>query len=157
MVPLSTPPSPSAHHVPLLGKPGVCGHHQGAFHPAPQSLLLKPAHLQGAQGLNQLPQGCGPAARRAEDLLGHTAKLTGMSVGAALWVPHDPQSCGVFVCLFAFCFVLFCFVLFFRDKASLYSPGCPGTHFVDQAGLELRNLPASTSQVLGLKACATTA
>jgi hypothetical protein len=40
---------------------------------------------------------------------------------------------------------------------SLYSPGCPGTHFVDQAGLELRNLPASASQVLGLKACATTA
>jgi hypothetical protein len=37
-----------------------------------------------------------------------------------------------------------------------YSPGCPGTHFVDQAGLELRNPPASASQVLGLKACATT-
>jgi hypothetical protein len=31
------------------------------------------------------------------------------------------------------------------------SPGCPGTHFVDQAGLELRNQPASASQVLGLK------
>jgi hypothetical protein len=24
-------------------------------------------------------------------------------------------------------------------------PGCPGTHFVDQAGLELRNPPASAS------------
>jgi hypothetical protein len=33
----------------------------------------------------------------------------------------------------------------------------PGTHSVDQAGLKLRNPPASTSQVLGLKACATTA
>jgi hypothetical protein len=33
---------------------------------------------------------------------------------------------------------------------------CPGTHFADQAGLELRNLSASASQVLGLKACATT-
>jgi hypothetical protein len=55
----------------------------------------------------------------------------------------------VFVCLFGW--------LVFRDKVSLYSPGCPGTHFVDQAGLELRNLPASVSQVLGLKACATTA
>jgi hypothetical protein len=33
---------------------------------------------------------------------------------------------------------------------------CPGSHFVDQAGLKLRNLPASASQVLGLKACATT-
>jgi hypothetical protein len=44
-----------------------------------------------------------------------------------------------FVCLFVF-----------RDRVSLYSPGCPGTHFVDQAGLELRNLPASTSWVLVL-------
>jgi hypothetical protein len=58
--------------------------------------------------------------------------------------------CSLFVC-----FVLFCFVLFFRDRVSLCSPGCPGTHFVDQAGLELRNPPASASQVLGLKACAT--
>jgi hypothetical protein len=36
-------------------------------------------------------------------------------------------------------------------------PGCPGTHSVDEAGLELRNLPASASQVLGLKVCTTTA
>jgi hypothetical protein len=43
-----------------------------------------------------------------------------------------------------------------RDRVSLYSPGRPGTHFVDQADLELRNLPASASQGLGLKACATT-
>jgi hypothetical protein len=65
-----------------------------------------------------------------------------------------------FVCLFVF--VLFVFVfcfcfLFYQDRVSLCSPGCPGTHSVDQAGLELRNLPASASQVLGLKACATTA
>jgi hypothetical protein len=46
--------------------------------------------------------------------------------------------------------------LVFRDRVSLYSPGCPGTHFVDQAGLELRNTPAFASRVLGLKACATT-
>jgi hypothetical protein len=25
------------------------------------------------------------------------------------------------------------FFLVFRDRVSLYSPGCPGTHFVDQA------------------------
>jgi hypothetical protein len=56
----------------------------------------------------------------------------------------------VVVCL------LFCFVLFFQDRVSLYSPGCPGTHSVEPAGLELRNSPASASQVLGLKACATT-
>jgi hypothetical protein len=48
------------------------------------------------------------------------------------------------------------FFLVFRDRVSLFSPGCPGTHSVDQAGLELRNLPASASQVLGIKACATT-
>jgi hypothetical protein len=41
----------------------------------------------------------------------------------------------------------------FRDRVFLYSPGCPGTHSLDQAVLELRNLPASASQVLGLKAC----
>jgi hypothetical protein len=41
--------------------------------------------------------------------------------------------------------------LFFRDRVSLCSPGCSGAHSVDQAGLELRNPPASASQVLGLK------
>jgi hypothetical protein len=46
--------------------------------------------------------------------------------------------------------------LVFRDRVSLYSPGCPSTHFVDQAGLKLRNPPASASRVLGLKVCATT-
>jgi hypothetical protein len=52
-----------------------------------------------------------------------------------------------FVCLFV-CL----FVLVFRDRVSLCSPGCPGTHSVDQAGLELRNLPAFASRVLGLSA-----
>jgi hypothetical protein len=46
--------------------------------------------------------------------------------------------------------------LVFRDRVSLYSSGCPGAHFVDQTGLELRNPLASASRVLGLKACATT-
>jgi hypothetical protein len=46
--------------------------------------------------------------------------------------------------------------LFFRDRVSLYSPGCSGTHSVEQAGLELRNPPASASRALGLKACAIT-
>jgi hypothetical protein len=49
-----------------------------------------------------------------------------------------------------FSFFVFGFFVF-RDRASLYSPGCPGTHSVDQAGLELRNPLASASQVLGLK------
>jgi hypothetical protein len=34
-------------------------------------------------------------------------------------------------------FFFFFFFWFFRDRVSLYSPGSPGTHFVDQAGLEL--------------------
>jgi hypothetical protein len=64
-----------------------------------------------------------------------------------------PACCSIFfAALYFYFFFLF---LVFRDKVSLYSLGCPGTHFVDQAGLELRNLPASASQVLGLKACAT--
>jgi hypothetical protein len=55
------------------------------------------------------------------------------------------------VLVFLFYFGFFC--LFFRDRVSLCSPGSPGTQFVDQAGLELRNSPASASQVLGLKSC----
>jgi hypothetical protein len=51
-------------------------------------------------------------------------------------------------------FVFFGFFVF-RDRVSLYSPGCPGTHFVDQAGLKLRNPAVSASRVLGLKVCAT--
>jgi hypothetical protein len=53
--------------------------------------------------------------------------------------PFSTFSSNLFVCLFLF------LLLFFRDKVSLCSPGCPGTHSVDQAGLELRNLPASAS------------
>jgi hypothetical protein len=75
-----------------------------------------------------------------------------------MWDGSGPQdnilrlerTCFFFVCLFVF--VLFCFVLFFFF---LDFRGCPGTHCVDQAGLELRNPPASAS-VLGLKACAAT-
>jgi hypothetical protein len=32
-------------------------------------------------------------------------------------------------------------LVFCRDRVFLCSPGCPGTHSVDQVGLELRNLP----------------
>jgi hypothetical protein len=65
-------------------------------------------------------------------------------------VPHRQTA------LFFFFFFLV-LVLVFRDRVSLlYSSGCPGTHFVDKAGLELRNPPASASRVLGLKACTTT-
>jgi hypothetical protein len=91
--------------------------------------------------------------------------ITTANVGVALDHPEHSGVARAYISfLFVFClflfgfFVLFWFVLVlvFRDSVSLYSPGCPGTHFVDQAGLELRNPPASASRVPGLKACATT-
>ena len=54
-----------------------------------------------------------------------------------------------------YCTDFFIFI-YFEDRVHLCSPGCPGTHSLDQAGLDLRNLPASTCQALGLKVCATT-
>jgi hypothetical protein len=57
--------------------------------------------------------------------------------------------------VFGFCLFV-CLFSVFRDRVSLHSPGCPGTHFEDEAGLQPRNLPASASRVLGLKVCATT-
>jgi hypothetical protein len=62
---------------------------------------------------------------------------------------------ALFVCLFVL--GLFCVFCLFSRQVSLYSPGCPGTRFVGQAGLKLRNPSASVSRVLGLKVCATTA
>jgi hypothetical protein len=79
-------------------------------------------------------------------------------VGFALWPMRLSLETERFFVSFGFCFfvvdVLFCFVL---RQVSLYNPGYAGTHSVDQAGLEIRNLPASASQVLGLQACAITA
>jgi hypothetical protein len=49
-----------------------------------------------------------------------------------------------------------CIVVIVWDRVSLCSPSCPGTHSVDKAGLELRDLTASASYVLELRACATT-
>jgi hypothetical protein len=63
------------------------------------------------------------------------------------------------VLLSVWLFIIYLFFIFyfvFRDRVSLCSPGCPGTHSVDQAGLKLRDPPASASRVLGLKACVTT-
>jgi hypothetical protein len=56
-----------------------------------------------------------------------------------------------FIIFVLFCFVLFCFVLF-CDRVSLCSPGCPETHFVDQAGFKLRDPPVFAFWVLGLNA-----
>ena len=55
-----------------------------------------------------------------------------------------------------FLFLSFSFFFFFWDRVFLYISGCPETHSVEQAGLELRNPPATASWVLALKVCATT-
>ena len=70
-------------------------------------------------------------------------------------MPTSPCFC-LFVCFGFICLFIYLFIWFLRDTVSLCSPGCPGIHFVDQAGFELRNPPASASQVLGLKVCTTT-
>jgi hypothetical protein len=54
-------------------------------------------------------------------------------------------------------FIYLIYFCLFQDVVSLCNLGCPGTHCVDQAGLEHFNLSASASQMLGLKASATTA
>jgi hypothetical protein len=70
---------------------------------------------------------------------------------------HGKTKIWIATCLEQMCSVDFFFLLVFQDRVSLYSPGCPGTHSVDHAGLKLRSPPASVSQVLGLKACVSTA
>jgi hypothetical protein len=79
------------------------------------------------------------------------SSVMSLLVGKALFTSKPCKSNFLFVWVFSVCLFWF-----FRDRVSLYSPGCPGTHSVDQAGLELRNSLASASQVLGLKACVTT-
>jgi hypothetical protein len=51
---------------------------------------------------------------------------------------HTTNVCFVF-CLFSFVLFLFVWLVgwfWFFETGFLCSPGCPGTHFVDQAGLE---------------------
>jgi hypothetical protein len=66
-----------------------------------------------------------------------------------------PLSAGIgenfyfIICLFVCLFIC----LEFWNQVSLCSPDCPGAQSVDQAGLKLRDLPASASQELGLKVC----
>jgi hypothetical protein len=53
-------------------------------------------------------------------------------------------------------FIIYFFLFLFLggvvlDRVSLRSSGCPGTHSVDQAGLELRNLPPSILDFLNFE------
>ena len=54
-------------------------------------------------------------------------------------------------CSFFFFFPLVLCIWFSQDRVSLYSPGCPGTRSIDQAGLNFRNPPASASQSAGIR------
>lgn len=48
-------------------------------------------------------------------------------------------------------------ILIFRDRVSLYNnPSYSGTHFIDQTGVKLTDLHASTFRLKGLMVCATT-
>jgi hypothetical protein len=83
----------------------------------------------------------------------HALKLTLSSIQAHMHIMSTHKTHTAHACPWSL--FSFFFFLVFQDRVSVYSPGCPGTHFVDQADLKLRNPPASASQVLGLKACAT--
>ena len=58
----------------------------------------------------------------------------------------------LFFFFFFFCFGFwFCFLFFLAGFLCVtHSSGCPGSSSVDQAGLELTEIPASASQVLAL-------
>jgi hypothetical protein len=71
----------------------------------------------------------------------------GREVGGWGWESNREIFLNSFVFLSLFLFPFW----FFQDRVSLCSPGCPGIHFVDQLGLELRDLLASASQALGVK------
>jgi hypothetical protein len=79
--------------------------------------------------------------REGENSLLHYPLTVYLSLSLFLWV--CVCLCIHFICLF---------VCFFLDRVSLYSPGCLGTHSVDQAGLELRN-PVHTFLYVCLQLC----
>jgi hypothetical protein len=85
-----------------------------------------------------------------------------LQLEASLWESHESCHVNMFskftklsTHIRHYCIFKLLFFSFLRDRVSLYSPGCPGTHSVDQVGLKIRNPPSSASQVLGLKVCAT--
>jgi hypothetical protein len=65
------------------------------------------------------------------------------------WVVELQTCTGIF---FSFCFffVVVAF-FFFQDRVSLYSSDCPGTHSVDQAGLELKSTTCLCLLSAGIK------
>jgi hypothetical protein len=111
---------------------------------------------------------CGVCRHQWESVLSSCVGSGGVKLASRYLIPLSHLMNPIFISLgcietelaiesshFIYLFV----VVLFKDRFSLCSPGCPGTHSVDQAGLELRthrDVPASVSWVLGLKVCATT-
>jgi hypothetical protein len=74
-----------------------------------------------------------------------------MATNWSLYDPtnSDPPSLVLFgLVWFGFLFVCLFdrLIFFFQDGVSLCSPGCPGTHSVDQASFKFSNPPTSASQ-----------
>ena len=83
----------------------------------------------------------------------HACELPKEVLRTELWVSTTAVSSSnpwtfLFVCWLDW-------VGFLETRFICLAIGCPGTHSVDQAGLRLKDLPASVSRALGLKACAT--
>jgi hypothetical protein len=147
-----------AHACPDTGGRAVWTHtvcfEAGLFHslaPKPQNLLILGFYkmLQIFLQINFLFLLNLVKMHFLRTLLANTARFTHLRRCLSFLPSISPLFFFFFFFIFGFCF--------FRDRVSLYRPGCPGTHSVDLAGLKLRNPPASASQVLGLKTCATTA
>jgi hypothetical protein len=100
--------------------------------PAPSRVLLNErAHCEGLEGLRRLELGLELMLRTSYAAkLYFRAKLIGFP-GPGV------DSTVIFLFFFLSSFLLFLslffFFFFFRDRVSLYSPGYPGTHFVDLA------------------------
>jgi hypothetical protein len=71
-------------------------------------------------------------ANQAEELGGNNPVHSALGLTPVPSQTRKPRTLS-FVLFFGFLVL----VLVLRDKVSLYSPGCPGTHSVDQAGLPL--------------------
>ena len=74
-----------------------------------------------------------------------TTRFTHMGIASSVQPLYCLSVC-LSVCMYVCMYVC-------KDRVSLCSPGCPGLHSVNRAGLEHRALLASASCVLGLKVC----
>jgi len=84
-----------------------------------------------------------------------TFTVTGLTDSHCLLNTDECPVWGSMGCAWFFSFNLFIFGLL--SQGFTISPGCPGTHFIDQAGLELTKIQlALPPWVLGLKVCTTT-